>query len=131
MVCRVKVPEGAPITLLGQFYTEDQTLVQASEVSKIVLRGFERPADAPASETFSKSITVGDGSTGAILNTAATDARWRGDAVGYNFRYVANAPEMLAHGGATTRLEVTITLAAGGVIREAWELDAEPFLGSL
>ena len=42
MITRAPVPEGTPVTLLGQFYTEDGTLLQASEVDKIVMRGFEK-----------------------------------------------------------------------------------------
>lgn len=125
------VPEGTHVTLLGRARTEDNTLLQASEVDKVVLRVFEKPADAPASEVFSKSLIVGDGSTGVILNTMATDARWRGDSIGYNFRYVVSAPQLIARGGVTTRYELTITLASGGPIRQAWEVNATSFLGSV
>lgn len=131
METRLTVPEGTHVTLLGQFYTEDQTLLQAAEVDKAVMRVFEKPADAPASEVHSESLLVGDGSTGVILNTMATDARWRGDSIGYNFRYVVDAPQLLARGGVTTRYEITLTLAAGGSIRQAWEVNAASFLGSV
>ena len=131
METRLTVPEGTHISLLGQIYTEDGTLLQASECDKIVLRVFEKPADAPASEVYSGTLIVGDGTTGVVLNTPGTDARWRGDSVGYNFRSVVSAAQLLARGGTTTRYEVTITLVSGGPIRQAWEVNAASFLGGV
>ncbi len=109
---RLHAPEGTYITLLGQFYTEDQTQLVQADVDTIRLHVFEQPASAPASEVYSTSLT-----------------RWTGDGTGYNFRYTVDAPQLLGKGGATMIYEVEIVLLSdGGPIKQAWEVHAAPFL---
>lgn len=128
MTTRVIVPEGTFVTLLGRARTEDNTLLVQADVDNIVLRVFEQPADAPASEVYSTSLAKAS----VVFDTMQTDARWRGDSVGYNFKYVVNAKQLVARGGVTTRYEVTVNLASNqGPIRQAWEVNASPFLGTV
>lgn len=132
MDVQLHVPEGTYVTLLARVRTEDNTLLQHSDVQNIVLRVFEKPATAPASEVYSGALTVGDGSTGVVKNTMQTDARWRGDSIGYNFIYTVKAAQLLARGGVATRYEVTIKLASqGGPVRQSWTVHAATFLGQV
>lgn len=122
---RLHAPEGTYITLLGQFYTEDQTQLVQADVDTIRLHVFEQPASAPASEVYSTSLTT----SAVVFDTMQTDARWTGDGTGYNFRYTVDAPQLLGKGGATMIYEVEIVLLSdGGPIKQAWEVHAAPFL---
>ncbi len=121
------VPEGTHVTLLGRVREADNSLLVQADVDNIVLRVFERPVDSPAAEVFSETLTVAD----VVFDSMQTDARWRGDSVGYNFRYTITAPQLVAKGGVATRYEVTINLTSGGPIRQAWEVHATSFLGSV
>lgn len=127
MQTQLHVPEGTHVTLLGRARTEDNTLLQQADVSHIDLRVFESPANAPAAEVYSTTLTIAD----VVFDAMQTDARWRGDSVGYNFKYVPDAPQLVARGGVTTRYEVTIHLNSGGPIRQAWEVHATSFLGAV
>ncbi len=127
MQTQLHVPEGTHVTLLGRARTEDNSLLVQADVDNIVLRVFERPVDSPAAEVFSETLTVAD----VVFDSMQTDARWRGDSVGYNFRYTITAPQLVAQGGVATRYEVTINLTSGGPIRQAWEVHASSFLGSV
>jgi hypothetical protein len=124
MRTRVHVPEGTHVTLLARAYTEDRTGLQQSEVDSITLRVYEQPSNAPASEVYSTTLTIAS----VVFDTMQTDARWAGDSVGYNFRYTVDAEQLLGRGGVTTIYEVTIELASGGPIKQAWEVHAAPML---
>lgn len=103
--------------------TDGANIVQA-DVSSITYTVYDLSDNSVVSGHDGASLTVAS----VVFDTLQTDARWRADATGYNFRH-AIAATAFPTGAKTYRLEYKFTPASGAVYWLVYSVTAQDLIG--
>jgi len=118
------VNEGTSPTLMGRLLGHDGAAMAKADVSSIVCDVYD--VDVPGTAVLAdESIVVDD----VIFDALQTgDARWTVDSTGFNFAWAAPAT-IIPDGSKTYHVQLTITPASGGVIKEIYQLRTREVYG--
>jgi len=123
MIAHALIPEDGTPTFLARFVDEEFAPFVQADVYDAQVTVFDE-SDGSSDWVWQAPVASAD----VMFDTLQTDARWREDSEGYNFRYTYDNDTVRLQGGRRYRFEVTLNLVAGGAVSQVYSVETLPLM---